>query len=143
MSDPTLSNRAIDRLVRITHNSVRNIRDRLLMSGECWENLKVLTNDALDAHLGLYRSAPKGRKTKPIGQKRHDLTLELLWQEYRLGEPDGLSYPQYTRIYREWVKRQKLSMRRVHVPSDKCFVDFCDRTMPSWIGFSTRPTRSP
>lgn len=58
------------------------------------------------------------------------MTLDLLWQEYRLGEPEGLSYPQYTRIYRDWVKRQKLSMRQVHAPGDKCFVDFCGRTMP-------------
>lgn len=135
-SDPTLSNRAIARLAKISHNSVRNIRDRLLMSGECWENLKDLNNDALDARLGLYRSVPKGRKNRPQWPEVHeqlklpDVTLELLWQEYRVGEPEGLSYPQYTRIYREWVKRQKLSMRQVHAPGDKCFVDFCGRTMP-------------
>lgn len=135
-SDPTLSNRAIARLAKVSHNSVRNIRDRLLMSSESWEDLKDLTNDALDARLGLYRQAPQERKNRPHWPEVHeqlklpDVTLELLWQEYRLGEPEGLSYPQYTRIYREWVKRQKVSMRQVHAPGDKCFVDFCGRTMP-------------
>ncbi len=35
-----------------------------------------------------------------------------------------------TTAYREWVNKQKLSMRQIHLPGDKSFVDFCGRTMP-------------
>jgi transposase len=62
--------------------------------------------------------------------KLPDITLELLWQEFRETEPDGPSYAQFTRVYREWLNKQKLSMRQIHLPGDKCFVDFCGRTMP-------------
>ncbi|ELQ8318084.1 DDE-type integrase/transposase/recombinase [Pseudomonas aeruginosa] len=41
-----------------------------------------------------------------------------------------MSYVQFTRRYRTWLKKQKLSMRQVHLPGDKLFVDFCGRTVP-------------
>lgn len=35
-TDSTLSNRAIARMVRMSHNSVRKIRDHMALSGEQW-----------------------------------------------------------------------------------------------------------
>ncbi|WP_095158046.1 IS21 family transposase [Pseudomonas sp. Irchel 3E13] len=135
-TDSTLSNRAIGRMAKLSHNSVRKIRDHLALSGELWEDLRGLGDDALAGRLWLSRKAPVNRKARPQWinvheqMKQADVTLELLWQEYRESEPEGLSYAQYTRLYREWVKLQKLSMRQIHLPGDKCFVDFCGRTVP-------------
>ena len=43
--------------------------------------------------------------------QQRDVTLDLLWQEFRVGEPDSVSYAQFTRLYRAWRNQQKISMR--------------------------------
>ncbi|QHF00517.1 IS21 family transposase (plasmid) [Pseudomonas cannabina pv. alisalensis] len=134
--DTKLTNRAIGRLAKTSHNTVRNIRHQLEMSGESWAELKHLDDQALESRLYSRPRAPVARKTRPQWLEVHeqlkqpDATLEVLWQEFREGDPNGVSYTQFTRLYREWVKTQKVSMRQVHLAGDKCFVDFCGRTMP-------------
>ena len=60
-----------------------------------------------------------------------DMTLLLLWQEYRERHPDdGYSYSQFCHRYKAWLSTQKLSMRQVHIAGKKCFVDYVGRTVP-------------
>ncbi|WP_339437324.1 MULTISPECIES: IS21 family transposase [unclassified Pseudomonas] len=135
-SSSTLSNRAIAQVVQVSHNTVRALRDQLVLSGESWESLKTLDNATFSLRFNYERRAPTLRKVVPQWHEIHeqlrfrDMTLDLLWQEFREKEPDGVSYAQFTRHYRAWVKTQKISMRQVHIPGDKMFVDFCGRTMP-------------
>lgn len=134
--DPKLSNREIGRLTKVSHNTVRTIRDQLALCGQSWEELRHLDDKALAERLHIHPRISTQRKTYPSWPVIHeqlklpDITLELLWQEFRTTEPEGASYAQFTRVYREWVNKQKLSMRQIHLPGDKCFVDFCGRTMP-------------
>ncbi len=63
-------------------------------------------------------------------QLRHKgVTQKLLWQEH-CQSGYRLSYSQFTRDYATWRKSQKLSMRQVHEPGDKAFVDFSGLTVP-------------
>lgn len=133
-ADNKLSNRAVGRLAKVSHNTVRTLRDQLKQSGETWESLRPLDNKAFTARLCDPRG-PINRKVCPQWLEVHDqlrlpdMTLELLWQEFREKEPSGVSYAQFTRLYRGWLNTQKVSMRQVHLPGDKMFVDFCGRTM--------------
>ena len=135
-SDPRLSNRAIGLLAKVSHNTVRTIRDQLAQCGQSWEELKHLDDKALAERLRTQPRTSPQRKAYPSWPAVHeqlklpDITLELLWQEFRTSEPESVSYAQFTRLYREWVNMRKLSMRQIHLPGDKCFVDFCGRTMP-------------
>jgi transposase len=63
-----------------------------------------------------------------IGHK--DLTLMLLWQEYKERDPDGYQYSQYCELFRQWRKKLDLSMRQEHRAGEKMFVDYCGRTLP-------------
>ena len=58
------------------------------------------------------------------------VTLALLWEEYRKEQPDGYSYTRYCELFREWTKTQRLSMRQIHHPGKKAFVDFSGGTIP-------------
>lgn len=135
-ADNKLSNRAIGRLAKVSHNTVRTIRDQQEQSGETWESLRSLDNKAFTARLFSDARGSTNRKVCPQWLEVHDqlrlpdMTLELLWQEFREKEPSGVSYAQFTRLYRAWLNTQKVSMRQVHLPGDKMFVDFCGRTMP-------------
>lgn len=133
---PALSNRTIGNLVKVSHNTVRSVRDRLLEKNEGWSSLQGLDNQTFTKRLGLDRQAPSPRKVLPNWHDIHDqlrerdMTLDLLWQEYRETERNGVSYSQFTRYYRQWKNKQKISLRQIHAPGDKIFVDFCGRTVP-------------
>ena len=61
--------------------------------------------------------------------KRPDVTLALLWDEYRGKAPEGYGYSWFCDLYRAWSSRLKPSMRQVHIAGDKIFVDFAGRTL--------------
>lgn len=63
--------------------------------------------------------------------KRKSMTKLLLWEEYRQANPErGYSYSQYCERYRQWVKKQRRSMRQIHVAGEKVFVDYAGPTIP-------------
>lgn len=59
-----------------------------------------------------------------------DMTLMLLWQEYKERDPKGFQYSQFCELYRRWRKTLDLSMRQEHRAGEKLFVDYCGRTFP-------------
>ena len=60
--------------------------------------------------------------------RRPDVTLALLWEEYRAGAPDGFGYSWFCDLYRGWAGRLKPTMRQTHIAGEKLFVDFAGRT---------------
>lgn len=61
--------------------------------------------------------------------RRPDVTLYLLWEEYKARHPDGFSYSWFCDLYKAWLARLKPTLRQVHVAGDKLFVDYAGRTM--------------
>jgi len=62
---------------------------------------------------------------------RKGMTKQLLWEEYRQANPERCySYSQYCERYRQWVKKQRRSMRQVHRAGEKVFVDYAGPTIP-------------
>jgi len=63
--------------------------------------------------------------------KRKGVTKQLLWEEYKQAYGNaGYQFSQYCGYYREWVAKQKRSMRHVHQAGEKLFVDYSGATMP-------------
>jgi hypothetical protein len=60
--------------------------------------------------------------------RRPNVTLALLWEEYRAGAPDGFSYSWFCDLYRLWAGRLKPTMRQTHVAGEKLIVEFVGRT---------------
>ena len=137
--DDSHSNRVIGMTVGVSPNTVKNVRDLLRYNHKNWDDLKELDNETLDKILWGETKKPAIRKPQPDWSlvheelKKRDVTLELLWDEYRSAVPDGVSYAQFTRNYRTWQKRCKLSLRFVYQPGEMLFVDFCGKTMPNSV----------
>lgn len=55
-----------------------------------------------------------------------NVTLMLIWAEYRIDHPNGYHYTQFTEYYRRWRGKLALVMRQSHRPGEKAFIDFCD-----------------
>src|ERR1700730_3587397 len=60
--------------------------------------------------------------------RRPNVTLALLWEEYRAGAPGGFGYSWFCDLYRGWAGRLKPTMRQTHVAGAKLFVAFAGRT---------------
>ena len=56
--------------------------------------------------------------------KKPGVTLQLLWEEYRLIHPDGYRYSQFCHHYHEWARHLGVTMRQHHVAGEKMFVDY-------------------
>jgi transposase len=51
--------------------------------------------------------------------RRPDVTLALLWEEYRASAPDGFGYSWFCDLYRGWAGRLKPTMRQTHIAGEK------------------------
>jgi transposase len=54
---------------------------------------------------------------------RKGVTLQLLWQEYRLAHPEnGYQYSQFCELYRRWKKPLSAVLGQQHKAGEKVFV---------------------
>lgn len=63
-------------------------------------------------------------------RSHRNLTLSLLWQEYKGNHTDGYQYSRFCQLYREWQKGLDVIMRQEHRAGDKTYVDHAGPTVP-------------
>lgn len=116
-------------------STVDDTISRAIAAGLSWP--LELDDEALEKRLYPPVQPPSSRKLcQPDWQALHDeitrhkhLTLMLLWQEYKEGDPSGYQYSQFCERYRQWRKTLDLSMRQEHRAGDKFFVDYSGSTL--------------
>ena len=132
-----LSVRQISKSTQVSRPSVTDYLHRFAMSGLPWP-LPVELGDA-DIEARLFRTKPvlpAALRPAPdwaqVNQemRRKGVTLFLLWQEYKAGQPEGFLYSWFCVRYREWAGKLDAVMRQEHLAGEKCFVDYCGHTMP-------------
>jgi len=132
------SNRAIARSCRISHSTVREYLKRASTAGLQWPLPEDLDEESLYARL-YPESQGTGRKVdqaipdwEHIHQelKKRNVTLRLLWVEYREAHPEGYGYSQYCELYRRYVGQLDPPMRLQHRAGEKLFVDYAGDTIP-------------
>lgn len=52
------------------------------------------------------------------------ITKRLLWEDYCLNHNGKLSYSRFCRVFLQWERTSKLSLRMEHKAGDKLFIDF-------------------
>ena len=67
-----------------------------------------------------------GRVREEPARRDHQVTLALLWQEYKAEHPDGYQYSQFAELHRRFEKKLSVVLRPPHRAGQKVFVDFCD-----------------
>ncbi|MFA5941835.1 MAG: IS21 family transposase [Sinimarinibacterium sp.] len=128
-----VSERQIGVALSMARSTVQECLRRVREAGLSWP----LPGDADDAALEA-RLYPVGHVAptfpKPDFEhvhaelKRKGVTRLLLWQEYRLGHPDGCEYSAFCDHYRAWLSTQDAVLRQTHAPGDKLFVDYAGQT---------------
>ena len=62
--------------------------------------------------------------------KRKEVTLALVWEEYRAAHPDdGYGYSRFCELYRRWEGRLSPTMRQHHFAGARAFVDYAGDTL--------------
>lgn len=133
-----LSQRAIGRSCQISHSTVGEYLKRAEAAGLSWPLPEGLDEERLYALLfpekeqAAERAARSMPDLKQIHQelKKRNVTLRLLWTEYREEHTDGYGYSQFCELYRQYAKKLDPPMRMHHKAGEKLFVDYAGDTVP-------------
>jgi len=61
--------------------------------------------------------------------RRANVTLLLVWEEYRRGQPEGYGYSRFCELYAAWRGRLSPTMRQTHPAGERMFVDYAGQTV--------------
>jgi transposase len=126
-----LPQRRISQSLGLSQGSVSDYLSRARRAGLTWPLPGTLDDARLEA---LLFPPPPGVPSaqRPIPDwatvhrdlRRPNVTLALLWEEYRAATTDGFGYSWFCDLYREWTGRLKPTLRQVHIAGERLLVDF-------------------
>ena len=125
-----LSNRQIAASLGISRTSVANYLSLAKAAGLTWPLPEELTDSEIYEKLNPASAVAKAAFPLPdfetihLELKKKGVTLRLLWEEYRQQYPQGYAYSQFCEYHRRWAKQLSPSMRQIHVPGEKGFIDY-------------------
>src|SRR3954464_15479252 len=130
-----LPQRAIAKSLGLSQGTVSGYLSRARAAGVSWPLAEDLDDVQLEALL--FPPPPAiAADQRPMPDwawvhrelRRPNVTLALLWEEYRAGAADGFGYSWFCDLYRGWAGRLTPTMRQTHIAGEKLFVDFAGRT---------------
>lgn len=141
-----VSGRKIARSVKVGPATVRDYLRRAALAGLSWPLPEDMDDSALERRLFVPREENRRGRPPPdfawvhTELRRKHVTLALLWQEYKAGEPEGYQFSQFCNLYQRWAQTVEVTMRQDHKGGEKLFVDFSGDGIP-WIDLSTGEIR--
>lgn len=133
-----LDQRQIARSCSISVSTVHEYLKRAEAAGLDWPLPEGWDDTRLEGALYPHPQE-KPRPQKPLPDfaaihdqlRRHrDLTLQLLWEEYREANPEGYRYSRFCELYHRWRRKLDVVMRQEHKAGEKAFVDWAGATIP-------------
>ncbi len=131
-----LSNRDVAHCLKIGAATVSDILARFRNAKLDWPLPENLTEIALEARLYSDKKSPSTKAQADFSNihqelKNKGMTKLLLWQEYLQENPDNAyGYTQFCSLYQRWRKKQRRSIRQLHMAGEKLFIDYCGPTVP-------------
>jgi transposase len=131
------SARQIAKSCGIARSTVKEYLDRIQKAGIPWPLPAEWDDAALENRLfaPVPLLPPEKRQMPPMEylhqeRKKKGVTLQLLWHEYKEGNPEGYQYSQFCELYRKWVEKLDVCLRQEHRAGEKLFVDYAGQTLP-------------
>jgi len=129
-----LSARQVAHSLNISRSAVKEYQERAKKAGLTWPLPDSLSDQELEQKLfppTITVETPA--KALPDldynyqelkAHKKVNLTLDLLWREYKEQYPEGYQYSQFCELYRRHLGKLDYSMRQDHRGGEKLFVDY-------------------
>jgi transposase len=133
-----LTRRQVARSINASRSTVAEYLWRAEQAGLRWPLPEEFTDQELEERLFPPSPAtvPRAAKLLPDfeyvyrelkAHKKFNLTLDLLWREYKEQHPDdGYQYSQFCELYRRWIAKLDFCMRQDHRGGEKLFVDYAE-----------------
>ena len=124
------SHREVALSVGLSVGAVGKTVSRAKLAQLDWSQMESMSEEALRAKLyGQKRPRGASKIVPDCGyihreRSRPGVTLELLHLEYLEKHPNGYKYTSFCNFYRDWLKKQKHSMRQIHRAGEKLYVDY-------------------
>lgn len=125
-----VSMRKISLCCNLGKGTVQDYFRRFRVSGLTWPLPEEIGDEELERRLFPKKNAKKVEKP-PLNyeylfqeMKRENVTLAILWEEYKQENPQGYQYSKFCDLYRKYLKTLNYSMRQEHKAGEKTFVDF-------------------
>jgi len=143
------SNREVATSCGIGSSTVSDYLTRARVAGVTWPVDSSIDDSTLEQLL-FPSTAPviTSKKTPDFQQihnelkRRKDVTLGLLWEEYKEQHPNGYQYSWFCQNYRTWAGRLDVVMRQDHRAGEKLFVDYAGQTVPIVDRFTGEVTQA-
>ena len=126
-----LSNRKIAQVMGFGRTTVADYLRRASVAGLSWPLPEELSEDQLENLL--FPKPLSSSCSRPLPDfvlvhqelKKKNVTLSLVWEEYKAIFPEGYQYSQFCELYRRWRGKLSVWMRQEHKAGEKLFVDYC------------------
>ena len=134
-----LGQRQIARSCAIGQSTVYDYLQRAEVAGVRWPLPEGWDDERLERALFVYDEHQQRHSQRPQPDfeaiheelKRHsNLTLALIWEEYRQANPDSYRYSRFCELYQRRRRKQEVVLRQEHKAGEKLFVDWAGDTIP-------------
>ena len=123
--------------IGISRYTVAEYLRRAAVMGITWPVPPELDDTALERKLFTPPGAMAAETVRPqpnwvrihAEMRRPGVTLLLLWEEYRAGQPEGYGYSRFCDLYAAWRGRLSPTMRQSHPLGERLFVDYAGQTV--------------
>ena len=128
-----LSRREISNALNISRRQIGRYLDKFNATGILYEEIIKLCDDDIIAYFkdkknhlesDQFKKLQKQLPQLEIELKGKGVTLQLLWEEYTLKNPDGYCYSHFCHHYKKWRSYLDIYMHIEHKPGDKMYVDY-------------------
>lgn len=131
-----LPNKQVAESCNIARSTIKGYLERAQHIGLTWPLPPDLDDGRLEALL--FPSAVKESAEKrdmPAMEyiraelTRKNVTIRLIWAEYKEKNPDGYQYSQFCELYHKWGDTLDVSLRQTYRAGEKLFVDYAGQTI--------------
>ena len=137
--------KATARQLKVSKNTVRDYLRRALKHSNDVLKLLELEDSELE---NLFLKEPLDKQSVRLADfekqtaewikelKKVGVTRYLLWETYRVSNPDGYGYSQFCEHLKSYVARKDLTLALEHLPGEVLMVDFAGKKL-HWVDEST------
>ena len=122
-------------MIGVSRYTVAEYLRRAGVVGITWPVPPDLDDAALERRLFSPPFAAEPARPQPDWPRLHaelrrpGVTLLLVWEEYRAGQPEGYGYSRFCDLHAAWRRRLSPTMRQTHPAGERLFVDYAGQTV--------------
>jgi transposase len=117
----------------VARNTLKKYLAAFAASGLSFEQINVLSDKDLEDMFVKPEDKPLSEKLQTLFNlfpgidkelKKKGVTRQMLWEQYRQGNPNGLGLSQFKQYYAQWKAQVNPTMHMEHKAGDKLYIDF-------------------